>query len=168
MHERNYPTHEFELAAMVFDMKIWTHYIYIVHVDVHINHKSIQYMLTQKEFNLKQRTWLDLFKDYDMSVLSHSSKNNVVADSLSKMTIGSVSHIDEEKKHLVKDVNWFCRVSARFDDSLNGGFMIHYNSRSSLLVKVKSKQQLDKPFVDSKESVPSKLNESFSSRRIVF
>ena len=78
--------------------------MYGVHVDVYANHKSIQYLFTQKELNLRQRRWLKLLKDYNMSVFYHPGKANVLADALSCMTIGSVSHIDEAKKDLVRDV----------------------------------------------------------------
>ena len=52
VHEKNYPTHDLELVALVFALKIWRHYLYGVHVDVYTNHKSLQYVFTQKELNL--------------------------------------------------------------------------------------------------------------------
>ena len=55
VHEKNYPTHDLELAAVVLALKIWRHYLYGVHVDVFTNHKSLQYVFTQKELNLCQR-----------------------------------------------------------------------------------------------------------------
>ena len=60
VHEKNYVTHDLELAAIVFDLKIWRHYFYGVHVDVFTNHKSLQYAFTQKELNLRRRRWLEL------------------------------------------------------------------------------------------------------------
>ena len=63
-----------------------------------------------------------MLKYYDISVLYHPGKANVVADALSRMTMGSVSHIDEAKKDLVKDVHRLARLGVRFQDSLNGGF----------------------------------------------
>ena len=110
VHERNYPTHNLELAAMVFALKIWRHYLYGVHVDVYTAHKSLQYVFTQKELNLRQRRWLELLKDYDMNVLYHPCKSNVVADALSCMTLGSVSHVEKDKKDLVKDVHRLTRL----------------------------------------------------------
>ena len=97
VHERNYPTHDIELAAMVFALKIFRHYLFGVHVDVYTDHKSLQYVFTQKELNLRQIRWLELLKYYGMSVLYHPGKANVVADALSRMTMGSVSHLDEAK-----------------------------------------------------------------------
>ena len=71
VHERNYPTHDLELKAVVFSLKIWRHYLYGVHDDVYTDNKSLQYVLLQKELNLRQIMWLDLLKDYNMSVLYH-------------------------------------------------------------------------------------------------
>ena len=67
-HEKNYQTHDLELAAVVFALKIWRHYLYSVHVDVFTDHKSLQYVFTQKELNLPQRRWLEFLNDYYMSV----------------------------------------------------------------------------------------------------
>ena len=69
VHERNYPIDDLELAAVVFDLKIRRHYLYGVHVDVYTDHKSLQYVFTQKELNVRQKRWLKLLKDYDMSVI---------------------------------------------------------------------------------------------------
>ena len=74
-----------------------------------------------------------------MSVLYHSSKANVVADALIHITMGSVFHVKECKKDLVKDVHILARLGVRLEDSLNGGFVVHHNSESSLVVEVKSK-----------------------------
>ena len=52
VHEKNYPTHDLEHAAVVFALKIWRHYLYGVHVDVFTDHKILQYVFTQKELNL--------------------------------------------------------------------------------------------------------------------
>ncbi|WMV13887.1 hypothetical protein MTR67_007272, partial [Solanum verrucosum] len=82
VHEKNYPTHDLEFAAMAFALKIWRHYFYGVHVDVFTHHKSLKYVFTQKELNLRQRKWLEFLKDYDMSVHYHPGKTNVVADAL--------------------------------------------------------------------------------------
>ncbi|WMV33444.1 hypothetical protein MTR67_026829, partial [Solanum verrucosum] len=88
VHEKNYPTHNLELDVVVFALKIWCHYLYGVHVDVFIDHKSLQYVFTQKELNLRQRRWLELLKDYDISILYHPVKANVIVDALSRLSIG--------------------------------------------------------------------------------
>ena len=70
-------THDIELAALVVELNIWRHYLYGVHVDVFTDHKSLQYVFTQKELNLCQKRWLEFLKDYDMSVHYHPGKANV-------------------------------------------------------------------------------------------
>ncbi|KAL4347811.1 hypothetical protein GQ457_17G010440 [Hibiscus cannabinus] len=84
VHEKNYPTHDIELAAVVFALKIWRHYLYGEKCIVYTDHKSLKYLMTQKELNLKQRRWLELLKDYDLSIEYHPGKANVVADALSR------------------------------------------------------------------------------------
>ena len=82
-HEQNYPTHDLELAAVVFALKIWRHYLYGEKCRIYTNHKSLKYLLTQKELNLRHRRWLELFKDYNCIIDYHPGKANVVAHALS-------------------------------------------------------------------------------------
>jgi hypothetical protein len=70
-HEGNYPTHDLELAAVVFALKSWRHYLYDEACDIYTDHKSLKYIFTQKELNLRQRRWLELIKDYDLSIHYH-------------------------------------------------------------------------------------------------
>ena len=70
-HKQNYPTHDLELAAIVFALKIWRHYLYGVPCQIFTDHKSLQYIFTQKELNLRQRRWLELIKDYDCTIEYH-------------------------------------------------------------------------------------------------
>ena len=120
--------------------------MYGVHVDVFTDHKCLQYVFTQNKLNLRQRKWLELLKYYDMSVLYHPEKANVVADALSRMTMGSVYHVEEAKKHLVKDIHRLASLGLGLENSLNCAFMVHQNSESSLVVEVKYKQHLDKSY----------------------
>ena len=110
MHEKNYPTHDLELAELGFALKIWRHYLYGVHVDVFTDHKSLQYVFTQKELNLCKRRCLEFLKDYDMSVHYHPVKANVVVNALSRLSMGSVAHVEEKRKDLVKDVHRLSRL----------------------------------------------------------
>ena len=90
-HEQNYPTHDLELAAVVFALKIWRHYLYGEKCRIYTDHKSLKYLLTQKELNLRQRRWLELFKDYECIIDYHPGKANVVADVLSRRTVATMS-----------------------------------------------------------------------------
>ncbi|KAA3488092.1 CCHC-type integrase [Gossypium australe] len=65
-HETNYPTHDLELVAIVFALKIWRHYLYWENFHIFKDHKSLKYWMSQKELNLRQRRWLELLKDYDL------------------------------------------------------------------------------------------------------
>ena len=77
-HEENYPTHHLELAAVVFTLKIWRHYLYGAPCRIFTDHKSLQYIFTKKELNLRQRRCLELIKDYDCTIEYHPGKANVV------------------------------------------------------------------------------------------
>lgn len=85
-HEANYPTHDLELAAVVFALKIWRHYLYGVKCTIYTDHKSLRYFMDQQNLNMRQRRWLDVVKDYDCEILYHPGKANVVADALSRKT----------------------------------------------------------------------------------
>ncbi|KAI3684814.1 hypothetical protein L6452_34040 [Arctium lappa] len=88
-HEKNYPTHDLELAAVVFALKLWRHYLYGTKCTLFIDHKSLKYIFDQKDLNMRQRRWLDILKDYDCELLYHPGKANVVADALSRKNYGS-------------------------------------------------------------------------------
>ncbi|KAL4016712.1 hypothetical protein IC575_024369 [Cucumis melo] len=95
-HEQNYPTHDLELAAVVFALKIWRHYLYGEKIQIFTDHKSLKYFFTQKELNMRQRRWLELVKDYDCEILYHPGKANVVADALSRKVSHSASLITRQ------------------------------------------------------------------------
>jgi hypothetical protein len=83
-HEEHYPTHDLELAAVVHALKIWRHYLLGNTFHIYTDHKSLKYIFTQSELNMRQRRWLELIKDYDLEVHYHPGKANVVADALSR------------------------------------------------------------------------------------
>ncbi|WVZ94733.1 hypothetical protein U9M48_040597 [Paspalum notatum var. saurae] len=83
-HETNYPTHDLELAAVVHALKIWRHYLLGNTCHIYTDHKSLKYIFTQPELNMRQRRWLELIKDYDLEIHYHPGKANVVADALSR------------------------------------------------------------------------------------
>jgi hypothetical protein len=81
-HEENYPTHDSELATTVHALKIWRHYIIGHRCEIYTDHKSLKYIFTQSDLNLRQRRWLEQIKDYDVGINYHLGKSNVVADAL--------------------------------------------------------------------------------------
>nr|GEZ92017.1 putative reverse transcriptase domain-containing protein [Tanacetum cinerariifolium] len=84
VHEKNYTTHDLELGAVVFALKMWRHYLYGTKCVVFTDHKSLQHIIDQKELNMRQRRWLELLSDYDCEIRYHPGKANVVADALSR------------------------------------------------------------------------------------
>ena len=92
-HKKNYPAHDLELAAVVFPLRIWRHYLYGVPCRIVTDPKSLQYLFTQKDLNIRQRRWVELIKDYECTIEYHPGKANVVADALSRKSTDSISHL---------------------------------------------------------------------------
>jgi hypothetical protein len=82
-HEEHYPTHDLEVLAVVHTLKVWRHYLLGNLLHIYNDHKSLNYLFTQPNLNMRQRRWLELFKDYELEVHYHHGKANVVADALS-------------------------------------------------------------------------------------
>ncbi|XP_069152818.1 uncharacterized protein [Solanum lycopersicum] len=137
VHEKSYPTNDVELEAVVFALKLWRHYMYGVYVDVFTYHNILQYVFMQRESNLRQRRCLELLKDYEMNIHYHPGRDNIVVDALSCMSMESTTHIENEKKELVKYVY----------------------GQAGL---VKQGQHLDPVLMERKESVFIKMNEFFT------
>ncbi|GJY82065.1 putative reverse transcriptase domain-containing protein [Tanacetum coccineum] len=84
IHEKNYTTHDLELREVVFALKTWRHYLYGTKSVIYTDHKSLQHVFNQKELNMRQRRWIELFSDYECEIRYHPGKANVVADALSR------------------------------------------------------------------------------------
>src|SRR5438132_4331599 len=76
VHEENYPTHDLELAAVVHALKILRHYLIGNKCELFTDHKSLRYIFTQQDLNLRQRRWLELIKDYDLNIQYHPGKSH--------------------------------------------------------------------------------------------
>jgi hypothetical protein len=83
MPRRAFPYHDLELASVVMSLRTWGHYLLGNVVHIYTDHKSLKYIFTQPDLNLRQRRWLELIKDYELEVHYHPGKANVVADALS-------------------------------------------------------------------------------------
>ncbi|WVZ97874.1 hypothetical protein U9M48_043382 [Paspalum notatum var. saurae] len=90
-HEVNYPTHDLELAAVVYALKIWRHYLFGQRCEIYTDHKSLKYIFTQNELNMRRRRWLELIKDYDPEIHYHPGKANVVAYALSRKSYANMA-----------------------------------------------------------------------------
>nr|GFC05165.1 putative reverse transcriptase domain-containing protein [Tanacetum cinerariifolium] len=84
VHKKNYTTHDLELGAVVFALKMWRHYLYGTKCVVFTDHKHLQHILNHKELNMRQRRWLELLGDYNCEIRYHPGKANVVANALSR------------------------------------------------------------------------------------
>jgi hypothetical protein len=102
-HELNYPTHDLELAVVVHALKIWRHYIMGTNCQVYTDHKSIKYIFTQKDLNLRQCCWLELIKDYELEIHYHMGKANLVADALSRKEHVHAAIVAQLPDELVED-----------------------------------------------------------------
>ncbi|KAA3487862.1 reverse transcriptase [Gossypium australe] len=125
-HEVNCPTHDLELATVVFALKIWKHYLYGEKSIIYTDHKSLKYLLTQKELNLRQRRCIELLKDYDCSIEYHLGKANVVADALSRKVVSDLRAM-------------FARLSL-FED---GSLLAELQVKPTWISQIKKKWMLD-------------------------
>ena len=91
--EHNYPTHDMAFAAVVFALKIWSHYLYGEQFKVYSDQKSMKYIFTQRELNMRQRRWMEFLEDYDCTLHYHPGKANVVVDALSRKSQGALASI---------------------------------------------------------------------------
>ncbi|GJS04093.1 putative nucleotidyltransferase, ribonuclease H [Tanacetum coccineum] len=138
-YEENYPTHDLELAAIVFALKIWRHYLYEETCDIFTDHKSLKYIFTQNELNMRQRRWLELLKDYDANIQYHPGKANVVADALSRKSYGSMSCLITQPE-IVADLN---RLEVEIYIGKADGVIAHMRVESTLLTCIKEAQKDD-------------------------
>jgi hypothetical protein len=84
-YEEHYPTHDIELAAVMMALRTWHHYLLGNVVHIYTDHKSLKYIFTQPDLNMRQGRWLELIKEYELEVHYHSGKSNVIVDALSRM-----------------------------------------------------------------------------------
>ncbi|KAF5785586.1 putative nucleotidyltransferase, Ribonuclease H [Helianthus annuus] len=138
-YEVNYPTHDLELAAVIFALKIWRHYLYGETCDIFTDHKSLKYIFTQKELNMRQRRWLELLKDYDANIQYHPGKANVVADALSRKNSGTISSL-QLQTHILTDLEKL-GIGIHLGDA--DGYLARFQIEPDLISRIKSAQQDD-------------------------
>ncbi|WVZ75863.1 hypothetical protein U9M48_023887 [Paspalum notatum var. saurae] len=118
-HEVNYPTHDLELAAVVHALKIWRHYLFGNRCEIYTDHKSLKYIFTQNELNMRQRRWLELIKDYDLEIHYHPRKANVeirkhqktdekIQEIREQIKVGKAPHFSEDEQGTVWYKNRIC------------------------------------------------------------
>jgi hypothetical protein len=155
-HEAHYLTHDLELAAVVHALKIWRHYLMGKRCELYMDHKSLKYIFTQSNLNLRQRRWLELIKDYDLGINYHHGKANVVADTLSQR-----SHVSQ----LVVDSMPF-KLCEEFD-KLNLRIIANIEAKeievgSTLLQEIRRGQLEDEKVQEIKRNSKEKKSPGFS------
>ena len=160
-HEQNYPTHDLELAAVVFAMKIWRRYLYGVPCRIFTDHKSLKYIFTQKELNLRQRRWLELIKDYDCTIEYHPGKANVVADALSRRPESSLSHMRSGYLPLLVDLRAL-GVILEVEDS--GALLATFHVRPLLVDQILAGKSQDPQMIKLKEEIEKGKKAEFQIR----
>ena len=151
-HEQNYPTHDLELAAVVFALRIWRHYLYGVPCRIFTDHKSLQYLFTQKELNMRQRRWIELIKDYECTIEYHPGKANVVADALSRRPMSSLSHL--RAVHIPRLIELRSLV-VRLELIDSGALLATFHVRPVLIDRIRELQIQDPHIVKLKGEVES-------------
>ena len=133
----------------MFALKQWRHYLYGVKCEVYTDHRSLQYVFTQKDLNLRQRRWMELLKDYDITILYHPGKANVVADALSQKagSMGSLAHLQVSRRPLAREVQTLANDFMRLEVNEKGGFLACVEARSSFLDQIKGKQFTDEKLI---------------------
>ena len=104
-YEQRYPTHDLELPAIVFALKVWRHYLYGEKCEKYVDHKSLKYFFTQKDLNMRQWRQLELVKDYDCDILYHPGKANVVVDALSRRGPGQLFSFAQILREFVEEMS---------------------------------------------------------------
>ena len=160
-HEENYPTHDLELAAVVFALKIWRHYSYGAPYRIFTDHKSLQYIFTQKELNLRQRRWLQLIKDYDCTIEYHPGKANVIAYALSRRLESSLSHMISSYLPLLVDLRAL-GVILEAEDS--GALLATFHVRPLLVDQIQAGQLQDPQMIKLKKEIEKGKKVDFQIR----
>ena len=106
-HEQNYPTHNMELAAVVFALKIRCHYLYGEQFEMCSDHKSLKYIFTQQDLNMRQLKWMEFLEDYDFTLHYHPGKANMVADALNQKSRGALASIASREWRMLETVRQF-------------------------------------------------------------
>ena len=93
-----------ELVAVVFALKIWHHYLYGEQFEMYSDHKSLKYIFTQWDLNMRERKWMEFLEDYDFTLHYHPGKENVVADALSQKSQGALASIASREWQMLETV----------------------------------------------------------------
>jgi hypothetical protein len=143
----NYPTYNLELATVIHALMIWRHYLMGKRFELYTDHKSLKYIFTQLNLNLRQRRWLELIKDYDLRINCHPGKANVVAGVLSCRSHMSQLVVDSMPFELCEE---FDKLNLRIVGNIKA---MEMNVGSSLLQEVRRGQVEDEKIQEIKRNI---------------
>ncbi|XP_031120625.1 uncharacterized protein LOC116023756 [Ipomoea triloba] len=149
-HEVNYPTHDLELAAVVFALKIWRHYLYGISCKIFTDHKSLKYIFTQRDLNLRQRRWLELIKDYDLEIQYQEGKANKVADALSRKSNHALWILPEQLCKDFQRLNLEVKMSGQVEEEMK---LYYMSATLTLFEEIKQAQVEDDWIKNIKEKM---------------
>ena len=140
------------MTAVIYALKLWRHYLYGEEFEIYTDHKSLQYVFSQKKLNLQQRRWIEYLKDYKCKILYHPGKANVVADALSRKSSGSLASL-----HMLEwDVaEQFGQLSLRAEEAREGVLFAALRVELDLLRKITEAQSEDATLIDIREVLES-------------
>ena len=140
-----------ELGAIVFTLKIWRHYLYGEQFEVYSDHKSLKYIFTQRDLNMRQRRWMEFLEDYEFTLHYHPGKANVVADALSRKSRGALASIVSQEWRMLETVGQF---GLQYYEQAQGrlGILV---ATPSLLSRVIESQGQDGEIVSIRDRVQS-------------
>jgi hypothetical protein len=155
-HEEHYLTHDLELAIVVYALMILRYYLMEKTCELYTDHKSLKYIFTQLNLNLRQRRWLELIKDYDLGINYHPRKANVVADALSRRSQVSQLVVDSMPFELCEE---FDKINLRIVVNTEA---IEMEVGSNLLQEIQKGQLEDKKIQEIKRNIKEEKSPSFS------
>ena len=154
-HEQNYPTHDMELAAVVFSLKIWHHYLFGEEFEAYSDHKSPKYIFTRRDLNIRQRRWMEFLEDYDFTLHYHPGKVNVVAGALSWKSRGALASIASREWKMLETVGQFGLQYSEQSQGTLGSLV----ATLSLLSRVIESQCQDAEIVSIRDRVQSGMGD---------
>jgi hypothetical protein len=104
-HERNYATHDLDLAAIVHALRKWRHYLMGKKFEMRTDHSGLKYLFDQPTLNVRKRRWLEFLSEYDFDIKHIKGKENKVAYALSRrvheMHATTINMYQSDLKHII-------------------------------------------------------------------